>query len=58
MKLEKTCKCVAALERANDNDPKKTCEFIVRREYQVDVYYYLDHCHYKPGLAKGIIKFL
>lgn len=47
MKLEKTCKCIAALERVNDNDSKKMCEFIVRREYQVDVYYYLDHCHYK-----------
>ena len=38
MKLEKTCKCIAALSRVNDNNPEKTCEFIVRREYQVDVY--------------------
>ncbi len=47
MKLEKTCKCIAALSRVNDNNPEKTCEFIAKREYQVDVYYYLDRCHYK-----------
>ena len=53
MKLEKTCKCIAALSRVNDNNPEKTCEFIAKREYQVDVYYYLDHSHYKVYLNGG-----
>jgi hypothetical protein len=53
MKLEKTCKCITALSRANDNNPDKLCEFITGREYQVDVYYYLDRSHYKVYLNGG-----
>ena len=49
----KTCKCIAALSRVNDNNPDKTCEFIAKREYQVDVYYYLDRSHYKVYLNGG-----
>ena len=47
MKLEKTCKYKVSLTRKNDNYPERECEFRAGREYQVDVYVYLDRSHYK-----------